>query len=157
MDNKTRIIIDMLSICPEIDSLEMGADTDHWYDVIWNPNINDGEFQIFNHEGDHIMYHSCKTASDVLELVSRPNEIHEVVNWDSIEEVSAVGIYSIFDDIRVWDHDIEYCNNVIRGYIKYIEGNEEMANDILEILHQRDLAEIDTEVILITIADYIGR
>ena len=49
--NKIMILLDMLMEHSELEMVQIGN-----LDVIYNPYMNDGEWEIFNHDGDHTEY-----------------------------------------------------------------------------------------------------
>jgi hypothetical protein len=71
MNNAIKIMIDMLSleVCQQIDSLEVGANTDKWYHITWNPYMNNGEYEVFTH-GNTEVYRVFRTSEGVMEYIS---------------------------------------------------------------------------------------
>ena len=64
-----------------------------------------------------------------------------------------------FEDGRIWEHDIEFANKMVTDYIRFLGGNEEMAEDILAIIHDGDisLTHWNGERIIRLVDDYIDR
>ena len=52
------------------DSIEVGADTDRWYNITYNPYMNNGEYEIYDHEGDHEKYMAFKRMDSVISYVT---------------------------------------------------------------------------------------
>lgn len=64
-----------------------------------------------------------------------------------------------FEGGKIWDHDIESANTMITDYIRYLGGDESMAEDILGLIHDdiHSLTIWDGEKIMRLIDDYIDR
>ena len=39
------------------------------HDVVWNPHVNGGEFQIFEVDSDHTGYQSAKDLAEVIQII----------------------------------------------------------------------------------------
>ena len=64
-----------------------------------------------------------------------------------------------FNDGRIWEHDIQSANEMVADYIRFLGGDNEMAEDILGIIHNGEiqLNEWDGNKIVRLIDDYINR
>lgn len=62
------------------DSLEIGADTDKHYHIIWNQFMNGGEYEIFK-DGNTEQYFPCKTVDEVLKYVGIVQYKQEWLNY----------------------------------------------------------------------------
>lgn len=64
-----------------------------------------------------------------------------------------------FNNGRIWEHDIESANKLVTDYIRSLGGDEEMAEDILGIIHNGGLSlgYWDADRIMRLVDDYIDR
>jgi hypothetical protein len=66
-----------------------------------------------------------------------------------------------FEGGKIWEHDIESANELVTEYIKSVGGDQLMAEDILDLIHNSaphyTLNQFDGNMIIKCVEDYIDR
>ena len=100
VDYKLVAILELLKEVPEVDSMMVNANTKYEMEILWNPNMNGGEFQCVTKDSRYEDYVSCKSATDVAKFLRIMDWMPD--DWDNADEcaeeiIDASGDYEWYE------------------------------------------------------------
>jgi hypothetical protein len=70
IDSNLMQMLELLKVVDAVDSITVNADTKYEMNVVWNPNMNGGEYEGFIKDSGYEQYWSADTVEEMVEIIN---------------------------------------------------------------------------------------